>query len=231
MKLNIKHFMLVFGVTCLGMYSFGTNTCSGNGILSDTIKRIQPDDYPITDRMLGSDKNQNGREIKAGKLRSLDKVWFRNDSLGQTIVIELETDLFRGGFYHFLNNDIPRALINDMELNTPDGDTADITLKVKNFHTLIKSGRPLADKYFKSIKGFKPGDKKEKALKVYGKPDAKSVAGNVERYEWNYVGDNGYDGKENLHGKPLAAGSFGYHVIIYFRNNQMIGMVLKNDIP
>jgi len=53
----------------------------------------------------------------------------------------------------------------------------------------------------------------------------------MEELEWNFIGDVFYDGKSDLHGKPLAKDSFGHHVIMYFKKSRLIGLILYNDIP
>src|SRR4051812_28691651 len=72
---------------------------SYKSLKTDTVKII-PDDYPVTDEIFGSDFNQNGREIKSGDIFSYDKIWFRNDSLNQTLVFELYTDNYRNIIFH-----------------------------------------------------------------------------------------------------------------------------------
>jgi len=62
---------------------------------------VIPDNYPVTNEMFGYDVKSNGREIKSGNIRSLDKVWFRNDTLKQILVFELYTDNFRNIIFHF----------------------------------------------------------------------------------------------------------------------------------
>ena len=48
---------------------------------------------------------------------------------------------------------------------------------------------------------------------------------------WCFKGESNYDGRTNLHGKPLAADSFGYEITMCFRNNGLIGLIHGNDIP
>jgi hypothetical protein len=198
---------------------------------ADTIKTFIVDDYPVPDKMFGRDVRGNAREIKSGSIRSLDKVWFSNDSLGQTLVFELYTDDFRNVTFHFFTNDVPPGVLKIMELVTADAELAGENLKKKYFGGLTRRAKPIASKYFITDKGFKLGDKKEKAIKVYGRPYKKSLAGGIETYEWDFVGDALYDKKMNLRGKPLAKDNFGHQVTMFFRNDQLIALILHNDIP
>ena len=194
-------------------------------------KKIIPDNYPVTDEMFVTDSDNTGREIKSGDLFSYDKNWFRNDTLNQTLVFELYTDNFRNVIYHFKNNDIPKDLIKEIELHTEDREPANEELKEKFIHGILGSGKQISKKYFRTNKGFKLGDAKDKALREYGKPDKISKRNNIERYEWDFVGDILSDVKKNKQKKPLAKDSFGYEVTMFFRNDKLIGMILVNDVP
>jgi hypothetical protein len=195
-----------------------------------TGKKIIPDDYPVTDAMLGRDVNQDAREIKSGDVYSIDKVWFRNDSLKQILVFELYTDQFRNMIFHFKTDDIPKELINTMELHTEDRDTANQKAKEKTFYGFTRLAKPLAKNYFRTNKGFKLDNSKDKAIKMYGKADKISKRDGVETYEWDYIGDSFYDAKKDI-GKKIAVNSYGHQVIMFFRNNKLIGIIFHNDIP
>lgn len=201
--------------------------------MTDTFrpKTFIVDDYPVMDRMMGSDVKGDERAIKSGPILSQDKVWFTNDSLQQTLVFELYTDGFRNVTFHFLNNDIPPGLIKRMELNTPEGDTATNLQKMKYFRGFLSHSRKIRPRYFVSNKGFRLGDGKEKAIRVYGRPDKQSVLNGIATLEWDFVGDADYDGKMKLKGKPLAEDNYGHTILMYFRDNRLIGLILHNDIP
>lgn len=200
-------------------------------VLVDTTKKIEVDDYPVTNEMFGADVKQNGREIKSGEVYSGDKVWFTNQSLNQTLVFELYTDDFRNAIFHFLNNDVPKDLIKEMELSNAERFPAAENLKVKYFKGFIKKALPIKAWYFKTKKGFALGDPKDNVIKKYGKPDKVSITDGIERCEWDFEGDDENDTKTSSNGKPLARGSYGYQVIMFFRNNKIIGIILHNDIP
>ena len=198
-------------------------------IVSDTIKRFVVDDYPITDNMFGRDIN--GREINSGKLRSLDKVWFSNDTLRQILIIELYTDNHRMLTYHFYNNNIPTELIKRIEFNVEGGDTASNAQKLKDFSGFLSKTQKINSNYFTTDKGIKLGDNIDKVLKIYDKPDKIETTNGIEEYYWEFIGDILYDGKTDLKGKPLAKDNFGHQTTMFFKNKKLIGLIFHNDIP
>lgn len=202
-------------------------------LATDTIrpKKIVPDDYPVTDEMFATDIHQNGLEIKSGEIISLDKVWFRNQVLGEVLVFELYTDYFRNIIFHFKSDDIPKELIKNMDLFTAEREAADEKLKEKYFHGFLRSANQVDAKYFHTKKGFKTGDSKEKVIKSYGKPDNISQRDGIEKYHWKFLGDLAYDPKKQKTTKPLAEGSLGHEITMFFRNNKLIALIFYNEIP
>lgn len=194
--------------------------------ISDTIKRFIVDDYPVTDSMLGTD-----HEVISGNTKTIDFTWFTNKSLGQTLAFQQYTDHHRLVTYHFYNNDIPPALVKRMELNNKDGGIAGILQKNAAMKGFIAQAQETSPKFFTSDKGFRLGDEKEKALKIYGTPGKRSKEGNTEILEWDFVGDILYDGKSDLKGKPLAKDNYGHEAIMFFRNGKLMAVMLHNDIP
>lgn len=200
--------------------------------VTDTIEKFEVDDFPITNEML-ADKTGKYSSYKkqSGQTFSFDKVWFRNDTLKQFLVFELYTDYHRLVTYHFLENDIPNDLINIMELHVNSGKIASNNQKSKDFNGFLKQAIKINSYYFISDKGFRLGDKKQKAIDVYGKPDKESMNADFEKLEWEFIGDIFYDGKTDLKGKPLAKESFGHQIIMYFKNGKLVGQILHNAIP
>jgi hypothetical protein len=99
----------------------------------DTIKRIVVDDYPLSDDMF---EHGTKLETQSGDVFSFDKIWYENRLLKQTLVVELYTDNFRMIEYHFKNDDIPKAIIERMELHTKDGEPASQEMKQRAFKGL-----------------------------------------------------------------------------------------------
>jgi len=194
---------------------------------SDTISKLAVDDYPVTNEMLAP----NARSRKSGEISDGEGAWFSNDTLKQTLVFFLYTDYHRLVTYHFLNNDIPIGIIQRMELHTADGELASDKLKQKYFKGFLTQTTKIGRSYFKTNKRFKLGDNKEKALKVYGKPDKTTIVNGVEKYEWDFVGDISYDSKTKLKRNILAEDSFGHQITMFFRSNKLIGLIFHNDIP
>lgn len=204
-------------------------------------KLMEVDDYPVTNEML-KDKTSNNSSYKrkSDEIFSLDKAWFTNDNLKQTLIFELYTDYHRLYVYHLINNDIPSDLIKQIELSVSKNkfdnifDTATLKQKQTYFSSFINSAIKINQNYFTTKKGFRLGDKKGKAISVYGIPDKCSTVDNIEKCEWKYEGD--YVESEETHpkgkrNKPFVKNSFGYSVIMYFRDNHLIGMIICNNIP
>ena len=185
------------------------------------------DDYPLTDQMLDAEAYKR----ISGEIYDGEGAWFSNEVLKQSLVFVLYTDHHRMVTYHFLNDDIPAGIIKRMELHVDDGDTASFPLKQKYFKGFIAQAKRTGSSYFISNKGFKPGDDKKKAIKVYGKPDKREMANGIETLEWEFVGDYFYSETMDLKGKPLAKDNFGHQVIMFFRNSRLTGLILHNDIP
>lgn len=239
-KLQILTFILI-----LGLFSYNGKTENFISIdenvlsevqesvsISDTIKKFVVDDYPVTNEMLGNGADKNSRyEKQSRQLLSYDKVWFGNDTLKQTLVFELYTDYHRLVTYHFLDNDIPTDLINRMELHISGGELASEEQKLKNFDGFLKHTEKINSLYFVTNKGFRLGSIKHKAIEVYGNPGKQTNTIGLERLEWNFIGDEFYDDKIDLKGKPLAENSFGHQIIMYFKNGKLVGQILVNEIP
>ena len=194
-------------------------------------KFITTDQFPISDNMLGTDANQDGRAIKKGTVVSLDNVWFGNRVLKQTLIVQLYTDNFRNAFYLLKNNDVPPTLLSNLGLVNEDGDPAPAQDKKKYVADFIKAARETSVHYFKTKKGFKLGDSVNKALNIYGSPAHRSVSNGLAVYEWDFEGDD--EGTNTPHQKNtiIARDSYGYHVKMYFRKSILIGLILYNDIP
>jgi len=197
--------------------------------INNTIKRFVIDDYPVTDSIFGRDIN--GREIKSGKLRSLDKVWLSNDTIKQILVFELYTDNHRMLTYHFYDTNIPTQLIKDMEFNVDGGDTASNAQKLKDFNGFLFKTQKISGGYFITEKGFKLGDSIDKAIKIYGKPDNIETTNGIEIYFWKFTGDILYDGETDLKDKPLAKDNYGHQTRMFFRNKKLVGIIFHNEIP
>lgn len=199
--------------------------------IPDSIKRFVVDDYPVPDSLLYLNAGDD-RRIKVGEIFSVDKAWLRNDSLDQTLVFEMYTDGFRNIIFHFLNNDIPDQLIDRVELHVESGDTATFKQQKTAFKGFIKKAAAISNgRYFITNKGIKLGDDMQKALDTYGRPHQLTRAGDIEILDWEYIGDQIYNGEQDLRGRPLAKDSYGHQVRMFFRNKKLIAYILHNDIP
>jgi hypothetical protein len=199
---------------------------------SDTIKRLIVDNYLITNKMLLKESENNPLlKIESGKTISIEKAWFKNDNLDQTLIVQIATDYHRLLIYHFTNKDIPTELINEMEFHIDGGELASTEQKRKDFNGFIKQATQIESSYFISEKGFRIGDTKQKVINTYGEPDKKTIYNGIEKLNWNFIGEISYDSKTELKGKPLVVNSFGYQVEMYFKNGKLIALILFNEIP
>ena len=201
--------------------------------ISDSIKRFVVDDYPVTFEMIKKQNvdNYSSYSKTSGKTKSIDKVWFSNNTLKQTLIFELYTDGHRLVTYHFNNNDIPLDVIERIELHNFDGKLANKQQELIDFKGFLSQSALIDRKYFITNKGLKLGDHKYKALEIYGPPDKKTVHNGVEKLDWHFVGDFVYDGKVNLKGRPLAKDNYGHQAYLFFKKEKLIGQILHNDIP
>lgn len=197
--------------------------------VADSARKFTVDGYGVTNDMFGS--SNNGREIKMGGVRSLDKVWFVNNKLKQALVFELATDEFRTITFHFYTNDIPGQLIKTIGLYNGEGEPVSDEQKKKNFKGFINLAKNIDETYFTTNKGIQLGMSKQRATGIYGKPTNISKDGDIEMYEWEFTGDLIYDGKTDLHGRPLAKDSYGHKTTMFFRDDKLVAVILNNDIP
>ena len=198
----------------------------------EKVKTFEVDDFPVTDEMIGERyhflKNKKDWYVKG-------QVWFMNKKLGQTIIFDLYTDFWRYGTYLFGNEFIPieAKKVIGLQWLYSAGDDVDKKERdeyLKKYYNLTKE---IPISYFKTKKGFKLGSKKEKALKVYGKPDKVTKQDGYEKLEWDFVGHEMYlyDGKKDKKGRPHAKDVWGYHVKMYFKNNKLSALIIYNDPP
>ncbi|MDH5379961.1 MAG: hypothetical protein OEW75_03865 [Cyclobacteriaceae bacterium] len=201
------------------------NNSDNSSIGQDSIPSFVTDDYPITNSMLKSAKFIDNPVL------SFDGLWFSNRN--QTIAFALYTDYYRYAIFHFENGNVPLDLIDQIELfkPLPESDTADINIKKELFARVFPKINVVDSSYFRTNKGFQLGDSKLKALRVYGQPDIQKNENGVEMLYWEFIGDILYDGKQDSKEKPLARNSFGHEIKMYFKNEKLVALFLKNTIP
>jgi hypothetical protein len=200
---------------------------SEDNVSSDSLRLFTVDDYPIKDEMF----NGNYEYKKSGGVISSDKVWFKNESLNQTIVIELYTDYHRLVTFHFNNEILPQEIIRRMQLHIEGGELASNEQKYKYFDGLIKQSIEIDKSNFISTKGVFIGMDRKKAIEIYGNPDKQEFIDNYEILEWEFIGDVFYDDTIQDKKKKIAIDSFGHSVTMFFKNDRLVGQILFNDIP
>ena len=196
----------------------------------DSIPRFAVDDYPVPNEMI---RKQSGEyhlfKIKSGKTYSIEKSWFKNDSIDETLVIELATDYHRFFIYHFNNQNIPPELVLNIGFHTDNGELAKPKDIINDFQGFIDLSKVINSKFFKSEKGIKIGLSLIEAIEIYGKPDTFKQIEGFSKVRWDFIGDEFYSNEE-LNGKPLAKNSFGHSVIMYFKENKLVAQELSNEI-
>lgn len=197
---------------------------------------VNPKTFDVNDYFLPQHAfNKRGaQQIKAAGLETWEYVWCTNDTLQETIALELYTDQFRTRLFHFRNDDIAPDMLDRIGILTVTrhtGSSAPLAEKQKALPAFISQASRCSRTSFTSEKGFSLGDPSSKALAVYGKPDTIIYSDGIARWSWNFTGDVFYTSGTDLKGKPIAKDSYGHKVSMYFRDEKLIGMILWNDIP
>ena len=192
-----------------------------NSIIS-TDTAITIDDYPITEKMLEKKKYINGNVI------SEEYVWFTNDTLKQSLLFELYTDYHRLSITHFLNDQIPSALYKKL-LPASQIDCDKDNKNCIGFK--LRSADRISKKYFTSNKGVQLNKTKQEVINIYGPADTVLKFKDCEMYFWDFVGDLFIPDSNSKKKKAYAKDSFGYQVMMFFKNDVLIAMTLYNDIP
>ena len=211
---------------------------------NDSLIYIIVDDYPVTNEMLKDKTSNNSTYLKqVGEVYSLEKAWFTNDRLKQTLVFQLYTDYHRMETYHFMNTDIPISIVEKMELSIAEGkfknmfSSATIEQKKNSFDGFINLSEKIDEKYFKTQKGIKLGADKAELIKLYDTPDSTLTEQAFEVLKWTFTGDYNLIGDfastetKDLKKKTVAKDRFGHIVTAYFKDNKLVAQIIENDIP
>jgi|SRR6185312_5480680 len=194
-------------------------------------KYIQADDYAIDNALLKN--GYDGKEING--IYFIDQVWFKNDSLKQSILISLYTDYHRIHILHFKNDSVPYDLLPYIQffkkVSQSELDTVSPTVTQKNIPIFLKGATTLPKKYFVTKHGLKLGLTKTALLKKCGAPHSTTTKNNLEVLVWNYPGDQGYTENQKKPQGTLAKNSFGYTLTTFLKNDQVIALRIDNDIP
>jgi hypothetical protein len=194
--------------------------------------------------MLKDKTSNNSTYLKqVGEVYSLEKAWFTNDILNQTLVFQLYTDYHRMEIYHFMNSDLPQSIVEKIELNTAENKPnyifhgATFEQKINAFSGFIKLSEKIDEKYFKTQNGIKLGADKAELLKLYDIPDSTLTEQNFEVLKWTFTGDYNLTGDfsstetKDLKKKTVAKDSFGLIITAYFKDNKLVAHIIENDIP
>lgn len=211
---------------------------------NDSLIYLIIDDYPITNEMLKDKTSDNSTYLKqVGEVYSLEKAWFTNDRLKQTLVFQLYTDYHRMETYHFINTDIPKSIVEKMELGIAEGkfknmfSSATIEQKKNSFDGFMNLSEKIDEKYFKTKKGIELGADKSELIKLYDVPDLTLTEQAFEVLKWTFIGDYnltddfGSIETKDLKKKIVAKDSFGHILTAYFKDNKLVAQIIENDIP
>ena len=166
------------------------------------------DGFPVTDEMFGPDIN--GREIVSGGITSVDKVWFSNDTLKQSLVIELYKDNLRTESFLFYSGDIPEGMLRKMAFPKVGlAELAGMAQKRSYFEGFIQQARQIRANYFVTNKGFRLGMGEEEVTKVYGRPGKISKERGMQVWQWRFA---------------------DHEATMFFQAGRLVGLMLHNDV-
>jgi hypothetical protein len=192
---------------------------------------IIPDDYPVTNDMFK--RNYHEKNIES-VLSHDNEIFFKNTELNETLYFELYTDYYRVAIYHFKVDFLFPPLIKQIDLwQKKDGMDvlADVDKKLQTIKKFIDCSEEIDKSYFKTTQGICLGINKATAIKKYGKVNSDTLLNDIDILKWDFQGDEllAATGEKPI-GK-IAKNSFGYHVIMYFKMDKLVAMILNNDIP
>lgn len=191
---------------------------------------IEKDNYPISNDMI----RENSNSIKIDSFYSLDQSWFSNNELKETLIIELATDYHKYFVFHFKSDRIPIEIMKELIIYTTDGKSSYIpvndSIKLKLVKKFIDKSQKVSKEYFISSKGHYIGEREQKGLELYGKPDSEKEINQYKILKWEYDADPNYIEEETGNGK-YALESFGYEITMIYENGELIGRIIFDDIP
>ncbi|MFH0896095.1 MAG: hypothetical protein V2A54_16805 [Bacteroidota bacterium] len=192
---------------------------------------IIPDDYPVTNEMFKDCRTEKNIE----EVFSFDKAWFKNQELGEVLIFELYTDYHRSAIYHCKSDFLFSDLIKQVELHRKTGastfDLADEGKKQKVFKKFFDNSVEIDKSYFRTNQGISLGICKSDAIKKYGNPSSDTAINNIIILKWDFQGDYAIAETGDKPKGKVAKDSFGFHVIMYFKLDKLVAMILINDIP
>jgi hypothetical protein len=192
---------------------------------------FETDDYPVTDNML-----RRFFKLNPDGQKSLDKsispyAWFSNDTLKQSLLFNLGTDYYRTEMFDFFNADIPKDMIDKMELGPDMEDIYSEVSKIQVLPGFIHKAKKINQSYFISDKGFRLGDSLKTILAVYGKPDSIRIEeDSIIKYDWDFAGP-AFSNKGYIKGEREHKNGWGNQTMMYFRKSRLIAVDIENYMP
>jgi hypothetical protein len=192
---------------------------------------IIPDDYLVSNAMFEKFRS----EINIEGVFSFDKAWFKNQELGEVLIFYLYTDYFRLAIFHCKSDFFFPDFIKQVELHRKTGmstfDFVDEKEKQEGLKKFYENSEEIDISYFRTKQGIRLGISRSDAIRKYGIPGSDTSMNNLRILKWDFQGEYAI---EEFGEKPkgrIAQDSFGYHVIMYFKMEKLVAMILKNDIP
>ena len=187
---------------------------------------IIPDDFPLTPQMLRANRQD---KAYVGVVAH-DMVWFTNDTLDQTLIVELKLDVHRWHISLFNNHSMPGSLLSRLPLQeVRTREIATQKAKLTFVKEVVKRTRRIGQLYFVSLKGVRLGDEKSKLLSFYGEPTQCTDLKETQKCSWDFAGE--INTTSITDDRPLARRSYGYHVEAFFKNDLLVAIMLTNDVP
>ena len=191
---------------------------------------VNMDEFSVTDSMIRSSL----REIQIDSVISYMS-WFYNEKTKQVLLFEFGTDLYRVETYLFSEEYIKERFPSFLFQRRPYQKNVVICEKDAKtyFPKFIEQSKRINRSFFISKRGLKIGENISKIIEQNGKPDTIMLDKKIEMYKWKYRGDlNDWDTEAEIKAnRKIARDSFGYQVILYVKNEKVIGIRLFKEIP
>lgn len=162
---------------------------------------------------------------------SFDGRWFGRTTDDAVLAIEEYTDHHHLKVFLFRKGKAPNALAGELPFFNAVGNKVPMDSLKRSWTTLFRALNTITPERFTSRKGFTFGTPEGEVLNAFGAPDSIWKDGPYTVRDWHFVGDGAYDGRVDLHGRPLAEGSFGHDVRLWTRNGRLSAYRLHNAIP
>lgn len=188
---------------------------------------IATDGFAITPRMLAEARYDPAAPCE------FEGRWFHAAGTDHVLAIEEHTDHHHLKVFLFRKGKAPDALVAELPFlgQGPTGQRIPADSVRRHWDRLLRTLNELKPAQLTSRKGFTFGTPEGAVIEAFGAPDSSWKDGPYTVRDWHFIGDGAYDGRTELHGRPLAEGSFGHDVRLWTRNGRLAAYRLHNEIP